>query len=590
MFAKLLMPTAWKRTLFFIVADIILFTLSFYMAYLFRFGFFIPSEFYTGFYQALPLLIIIKLLLFYLFKIYHVVWRFFSLNEAKNLIIAIFLSNFVFALLFLPFVTVSFPRSVILIDFFISTVLTGGFRFSKRLFIETQKREGLKRTLIIGANTKTSNLIKSFLSQETDYYPVGIVSDREKMVGTYLSNIKIYSMDQLEILIDKLKVNSVIITQTLHPKALNHLFDRLTELGVQEVKIAKLLGEKSEKLKDIAIEDLLARDPKDFDTTLVEEFIRGKTVLITGAGGSIGSEICRQCQALGAKELILVESSEFNLYKVTEELGEEGIVPRLLSILEYDRLDELFATYKPQIVIHAAAYKHVPLCELNDDTAIENNILGSIHVIDLGIKHGVEKVVNISSDKAVRPTSIMGATKRVMELYAQNVPSGQTEIVSVRFGNVLESSGSVVPKFKEQIRRGGPVTVTHPEMTRYFMLISEACRLVLQAAAMAKGGEVFILDMGEPVKIVDLAKKMIRLYGKEGEVEIVFTGLRPGEKLFEELLINEAECRTKYESIYVAKPTPYPIDQLRQHIEELLQAKNKIAGLKKIVPEFNHRD
>jgi len=259
-------------------------------------------------------------------------------------------------------------------------------------------------------------------------------------------------------------------------------------------------------------------------------------------------------------------------------------------VLEVEKLDALFSEYKPQIIIHAAAYKHVPLCEANRDSAIENNVLGSMNVINLGIKHGVEKIVNISSDKAVRPTNVMGATKRVTELYAQNVPSGKTEIVSVRFGNVLGSSGSVVPKFKEQIQKGGPVTVTHPEITRYFMLIPEACQLVLQAAAMAKGGELFILDMGEPVKIVDLARKMIRLYGKEGEVEIEFTGLRPGEKLYEELLIDEAECRTKYESIYVAKPTQTPIEELRENIEELLNSDDKISVLKKIVPEFDHRD
>ncbi len=232
----------------------------------------------------------------------------------------------------------------------------------------------------------------------------------------------------------------------------------------------------------------------------------------------------------------------------------------------------------------------MPLCEANPDTAVENNILGAMNVIDLGIRYGAEKVVNISSDKAVRPTNVMGATKRVTELYAQNVPSGETEIVSVRFGNVLGSSGSVVPKFREQIESGGPVTVTHPEITRYFMLIPEACQLVLQAAAMAEGGELFILDMGEPVKIVDLAKKMIRLYGKEGEVEIVYTGLRPGEKLYEELLLDDAECKTRYESIYVAGSTDYPIEKLRRDIEGLMTAGDLRERLRRIVPEYRPAD
>ncbi|SFO93889.1 polysaccharide biosynthesis protein [Hydrogenimonas thermophila] len=587
---KLLTPSILKRTIFFIFADILLFALSFYLSYLFRLGFYISSEFYVGFYNALPLLIGLKLLMLYLLKIYHVVWRFFSLTEAKKLIFAIFMGNLIFAILFLPFVQVPFPRSVILIDFFISAILVGGFRISKRLLLETKRKPGLKRALIIGVNSKASNLIKSFLSNEIDYYPVGIITDKDKMVGTYLSNIKIHGFDKLKTLIDTFKVNSVIITEDYSSKELDNLFEMLSELGIKEIKIARLLGDKEDKLKDIAIEDLLARKPKDLDTSAIQSFIKGKKVLITGAGGSIGSEIARQCKVFGAKQLILVESSEYNLYKICEDLDSKIAVPKLLSVLERDKLDSIFEELKPDIVIHAAAYKHVPLCESNIDSAVKNNILGAINVIDISIKHGVEKIVNISSDKAVRPTNIMGATKRVIELYAQNVPSGKTEIVSVRFGNVLGSSGSVVPKFKEQIQNGGPVTVTHPEITRYFMLIPEACQLVLQAGAMAKGGELFILDMGEPVKIVDLARKMIRLYGKEGEVEIEFTGLRPGEKLYEELLIDEAECRTKYESIYVAKPTEYPIEKLRENIEELLNSDDKIGALKKIVPEFNHRD
>ncbi|WOE70117.1 nucleoside-diphosphate sugar epimerase/dehydratase [Hydrogenimonas thermophila] len=587
---KLFRPSILKRTIFFIFADILLFALSFYLSYLFRLGFYISSEFYAGFYNALPLLIGLKLLMLYLLKIYHVVWRFFSLTEAKKLIFAIFMGNLIFAILFLPFVQVPFPRSVILIDFFISAILVGGFRISKRLLLETKRKPGLKRALIIGANSKASNLIKSFLSNEIEYYPVGIITDKDKMVGTYLSNIKIHGFDKLKTLIDTFKVNSVIITEDYSSKELDNLFEMLSELGIKEIKIARLLGDKEDKLKDIAIEDLLARKPKDLDTSAIQSFIKGKKVLITGAGGSIGSEIARQCKVFGAKQLILVESSEYNLYKICEDLDSKIAVPKLLSVLERDKLDSIFEELKPDIVIHAAAYKHVPLCESNIDSAVKNNILGAINVIDISIKHSVEKIVNISSDKAVRPTNVMGATKRVTELYAQNVPSGKTEIVSVRFGNVLGSSGSVVPKFKEQIQNGGPVTVTHPEITRYFMLIPEACQLVLQAGAMAKGGELFILDMGEPVKIVDLARKMIRLYGKEGEVEIEFTGLRPGEKLYEELLIDEAECRTKYESIYVAKPTEYPIEKLRENIEELLNSDDKIAALKKIVPEFNHRD
>ena len=341
-------------------------------------------------------------------------------------------------------------------------------------------------------------------------------------------------------------------------------------------------------LKIFLLKDLLARHPKDLDLERITSFIKNKSVLITGAGGSIGSEISRQCRKFGASRLILLDNSEYNLYQIGEQI--EDATLKLVSVTDKERLDQLIAEVQPDIVIHAAAYKHVPICEENRDVAVFNNVLGTKNVIDLSIKHRVQKLVIISTDKAVRPTNVMGATKRVTELYAGNVDAKDTEIVAVRFGNVLGSSGSVIPKFKQQIESGGPITVTHPEITRYFMLIPEACQLVLQTAAIAKGGELFILDMGEPIKIVDLAKQMIRLYGKEDEVDVTFTGLRPGEKLYEELLHEESDEKTKYSSIFIAKPTPYDIDTLRKDIEVLLRAKNKVSALQKIVPEFTRKD
>ena len=354
------------------------------------------------------------------------------------------------------------------------------------------------------------------------------------------------------------------------------------------MKLAKLLGSQYEKLQSLSIEDLLARHPKDLDPTLISKFIKDKKILITGAGGSIGSEIARQCQDFGAASLLLLDHAEYNLYKIKEELPEA--VTRLISVTNRDALRDVFKEFEPDIVIHAAAYKHVPLCEENIESALKNNIKGTMNVVDLSIENGVQKLVIISTDKAVRPTNVMGATKRITELYAQNIDSKDTEIVAVRFGNVLGSSGSVIPKFKYQIEHGGPVTVTHPDMTRFFMLIPEACQLVLQAASIAKGNELFILDMGEPVKIVDLAKKMIQLYGKENEVEIEFTGLRPGEKLYEELMLDESEQKTKYESIFITNPTVYEIGLLKQDINDLLDATDKISALQKIVPEFKRHE
>jgi len=309
-------------------------------------------------------------------------------------------------------------------------------------------------------------------------------------------------------------------------------------------------------------------------------------VMITGAGGSIGSELSRQVEKFGAKQIILVDNSEFNLYSINEEIDQSKSVAIMQNVQERDMIAKTFAKYNPDIVIHAAAYKHVPMCEVNIKEAINNNIFGTKNVIDLSIEYGVKKVVLISTDKAVRPTNVMGTTKRVCELYAHAVPSKDTEIVAVRFGNVLGSSGSVIPKFKSQIAQGKNITVTHPDITRYFMLIPEACQLVLQAGAIAKGGELFILDMGEPIKIVDLAKRMI-LSGRD-DIKIEFTGLRAGEKLYEELLIDEADLKTEYSSIMVSQNPPVEYSSLLAKIERLKSEEDLLAILKEIVPEFNH--
>ncbi|MBK2356972.1 polysaccharide biosynthesis protein [Francisella hispaniensis] len=343
------------------------------------------------------------------------------------------------------------------------------------------------------------------------------------------------------------------------------------------------------QLKPVSLYDLLSRDSKSLDKESISNFIKGKVVLVTGAGGSIGSEIVRQCIKYQAKELILVDHSEFNLYKVTEECRHFNINSILCSVCDRKALAEVFQKCSPNIVFHAAAYKHVPLVEENISRAIRNNILGTKNAIDLAIEAGVESFILISTDKAVRPTNVMGATKRVCELYLQNVDPKNTKLAAVRFGNVLGSSGSVIPKFEEQIRNGGPVTVTHPEITRYFMLIPEACELVLQAGAIAKNSEVFVLDMGQPVKIIDLAKQFIRLSGRD-DIDIEIVGLRPGEKLYEELLIEEDDISTDYKDIFIGRRTFYDINILNQDIELLMKDDvNHLIILKKIVPEFEHR-
>jgi UDP-N-acetyl-D-glucosamine 4,6-dehydratase len=589
---RMMQPTSAKRIGFFLFFDLLLSLATLYFSYELRFNFDVPSEFLISFPLVFVLVSGLKVLFFFFFRIYFIVWRFFGFSEAKNIVKAHVAAYGTFTLIYLLWsdLFIPFPRSVIIIDFFLSLFVIGALRIAKRLILEQERGGAVKPALILGVNPKTASIIKSAANGEIDYFPAAIVALLEKnksMVNTYISNVRIYDERMLESLIEERTIKAAIIAAELPPETLKALYERLSAAGIEEVKMAKLLGSRHEKLEDLSIEDLLARHPKDLDTEAISSFIKGKSVLVTGAGGSIGSEIAVQCKRFGASSLTLVDNSEYNLYNAGELLPETEL--SLQSVTDYEGLKKLFERHRFDIVIHAAAYKHVPICEANIGIAVTNNILGTKNVIDLSIENGIRKVVVISTDKAVRPTNVMGATKRVTELYAQNVDAKKTEIVAVRFGNVLGSSGSVIPKFKRQIENGGPVTVTHPEMTRYFMLIPEACQLVLQAAAIARGGELFILDMGKPVKIVDLAREMIRLYGKEEEIEIVFSGLRPGEKLFEELLLDENEQKTKYSSIFITHPTHYPIEQLNKDIDALLTSKNKLELLKKIVPEFDHR-
>jgi FlaA1/EpsC-like NDP-sugar epimerase len=475
-----------------------------------------------------------------------------------------------------------FPRSVIPIEFFISLFLMLSIRMSKRILLENSKKNAVgDYTLIIASPDNANSILRTIDKPNSGYYPIAIISNSYS--GMKINGIPVYTMDNF------IKLNIDIDVAILdEDKNMQEFYDRLNGLGINQIKIASSYSTYGTKLHEVSVEDLLARHPQDLDKAKIAEFINNKTILITGAGGSIGSEIARQCVLFGAKRLILLDHSEFNLYTITEELAGKNIVPVMQSVVDSTKLEKTFAKYTPQIVIHAAAYKHVPLVEDNIEEAIVNNIIGTKNTIDLSIKYEVEKFVLISTDKAVRPTNVMGTTKRICELYLQNVKSQKTEIVAVRFGNVLGSSGSVIPKFKKQIQEGKNITVTHPDITRYFMLIPEACELVLQAGAIGKGGEIFILDMGEPIKIVDLAQKMIELSGKD-DIEIEFSGLRAGEKLYEELLIDESDSHTQYKSITVAKPTKYNIDTLNHDISSLLNSENKIDMLTKIVPEFNHK-
>jgi len=576
----------FKKIVFFIFFDMMITTLSVLLSYGFRFDFAeIPSSLYFGVYITVVVLALVRVFLFYLFKIYDISWRHFGFNDTVKLINVILFSTIILFVVtyILREYSIIIPRSIIPMEFFISLFLMLALRISKRLYLEKYQANALgKYTVVVADLDRANTIIRSINTQESEYYPIGIINDQHS--GIHINGIKVYSFETFQ------KENPFVCEAVIVDENIDivQLYEKLHISSEIEVKVATNYSDYKTKLLDISVEDLLARRPKDLDKTLIRNFLYNKTILITGAGGSIGSEIARQCSSYGVKKLILLDHSEYNLYTITEELDSSNIISVMQTILDTEALEKTFFKYKPEIVIHAAAYKHVPLVEFNMQEGIKNNILGTKNVVDLAIKHKVQKFIMISTDKAVRPTNVMGTTKRICELYAQNSNGQGTDIVAVRFGNVLGSSGSVIPKFKKQIEEGGPITVTHPDITRYFMLIPEACELVLQAGAIGSGGEIFILDMGEPIKIVDLAQKMIELSGKKN-IKIEFSGLRPGEKLYEELLLDESDTKTKYESITVAKTTLYPLEKLNQDIKELLHSDDQLSKLQEIVPEFKHQ-
>jgi FlaA1/EpsC-like NDP-sugar epimerase len=524
-----------------------------------------------------------------LFKDYALSW---SKATPKTFLIksAVYLAAFaVYMPIFYSEVHVYFLVTELFTYLFAINLLMYGYAF----YVNRSRVEKTKEVVIYGAGKAGLKLEEEF--RNSPYKIRYFVDDAKVLHGRSIDGIRIISKENLKKRLGENRIDLLVIAMPSAPKrriqeVYEHLHDYFHKIQILPPLDDMLLDKPyAAQLQEVSVTDLLARHPQDLDREKISSFVQGKTLLITGAGGSIGSEIVRQCIKFGAKKLVLLDHSEYNLYQIEQEVGDKAEIHCVMqSVVNKEQLQKTFQTHKPQIVIHAAAYKHVPLVEENVEEAILNNVVGTMNCIDISIANGVEKFILISTDKAVRPTNVMGTTKRICELYAQNVEADNTEIVAVRFGNVLGSSGSVVPKFKEQIEKGGPITVTHPEITRYFMLIPEACQLVLQAGAIGRGGEIFILDMGEPVKIVDLAKKMIELSGRD-DIEIEFTGLRPGEKLYEELLIDDTDCDTQYESITVARPTRYDIDRLRRDITSLLEAEDKLPALKKIVPEFNHR-
>ena len=516
--------------------------------------------------------------IFMQFGLYHGIVRFLGLQALWAIVKAVSLYALIWGIIGFMSAIEGIPRSVILINWLLAILSIGGLRMMARWMLSgANDLTDQKNVIIYGAGSAGRQLANALL-QSREYKPVAFIDDAKDLISQHINGIKVYSIDRVELLIQKYNVDEALLalpsaSRQRRNEIINFLepYPILVRIlpGVSELAQGRI---EVEDLRTVSIDDLLGREPVKPQQSLLQENIKDKVVMVTGAGGSIGSELCRQIIKLGASKLILFEQSELALYTIDQELSKDHVFPILGSVVNQDRVERVCKKFGVKTIYHAAAYKHVPMVEYNSTEGVVNNIFGTLKCAQAAINCHVEAFVLISTDKAVRPTNTMGATKRSAEMVLQALSDDQntTKFVMVRFGNVLNSSGSVIPLFKNQIKDGGPVTVTDREIIRYFMTIPEAVELVIQAGAMGKGGEVFVLDMGKPIKIFDLATKMIYLSGLEvrnesnpnGEIEIKITGLRPGEKLFEELLIGDNVSKTKHPMIMRAKEEMLSWDEL----------------------------
>jgi len=560
------------RTVLVMLHDAVAAVLAWSFAYLLRFNFEVPPNYVAEGQQALFWIVPLQLVVFWKFGLYRGIWRYASTTDLRRIFLAVMLSAGMVPMLFWMLrLNIGVPRAVLVINPLLLILLMGGSRFVYRLWKEQGLYGALKLhgepVLVLGAGDAAASLAKD-LSKSNTWRLVGFLDDNSEHHGHTLNGIRVLGgLDRLAECATKLGVAHVIIAM---PSSSHQQRKRAIKLCNQANLKAltvpsfdDLMSGKVEvsQLRAIELDDLLGRDPVRLDDAGLHGLLNGNIVMVTGAGGSIGSELCRQIARFSPARLLLFDSNEFALYTIEQELKRAfpmlDFICLIGDVRDDARVNEVLSKHQPAVLFHAAAYKHVPLMEQHNAwQAIRNNVLGTWTVACAAQRNGVARFVMISTDKAVNPTNVMGASKRLAEMVCQALqPSGKTRFVMVRFGNVLGSTGSVIPKFREQIARGGPITVTHPEITRYFMSIPEAAQLVLQAGLMGHGGEIFVLDMGEPVKIVDLAKDLIRLSGlTEEDIKIEFTGLRPGEKLYEELLAdNEKTMLTPHPKLRIAK-------------------------------------
>ena len=617
------------------IADVVLLTAALYGAFSVRFDFNIPSYYANSFLGMVPYALLTKVACFFFFDLYRGMWRYTSISDLLNVIKAATLSSLLIAT-FIAFKTrfIGYSRSVILIDWFLTILFIAGFRLVVRLFFESftadqsghrprpslkgilsRHRKNAKRLLIVGAGDCGEKIFREIhINASLPYQIVGFLDDNRNKLGRKIHGVPVLGrIDEIDAAIKKVKADEALIAiPSASGQQMRKIVECCKDSGIP-FKIVPGYGElidgrvSIKAIRDVAYRDLLGREAVRLDEKGIGAYIEGNCVMISGAGGSIGSELCRQVCRFNPKEVVLYEWAESPLYEIELELKRNfkdiRIVPVLGDIQSSEHLSKIFDAHAPRTVFHAAAYKHVPVLELQPWKAVENNILGTAHLLNTVKKFDIDRFVFVSTDKAVRPTNVMGASKRVAEMLIQcqnRDPGSETKFAIVRFGNVVGSVGSVVPLFRRQIETGGPVTVTHPEVTRYFMTVPEACQLILQAGALCSDHvEVFVLEMGQPIKISDMARDLIRLSGFEPDVDIKIEviGLRPGEKLYEELITEgEGIVPTSHQKIMTLRGDVCGLSQLNGKIDKLAQmaaeqnAEKIKATLKEIVADYQPYD
>lgn len=608
--------TKSRRIVFFVIVDGLLFVFSLYLSFYLRFDGNIKPEYIDKFWRYLIVFLSVKYITFTVFRLYRISWSYVGFYELLNMLMAntvnLFLLSGIVYMFWFYDLFMGFPRSIPVLDFVISLVLIVMFRTSKRVYLQLWNKTNsvdTKRTLIIGAGNAGEQIVRDMRRQSNSpYTPLGFIDDDIMKQGIYIQGIKVVgNRKDIPGVVEKLNIDLVLLAMpSASSRDIRDILSYVRKSMVKEIKTIPGFNELVNRnisvsdIKEIRVEDIIGREQVSIDKKIVTSFIHGKTVLITGAGGSIGSELVRQVLSFKPKKIIALDIDETELHQIELELSRYRnfeLVPVVADVRDRHKIEIVFNEFLPDVVLHAAAYKHVPMMEKYPEEAVRVNIFGTKIVAETAIACGTEKFVLVSTDKAVRPTNIMGATKQVAEKIVKELNSfGKTRFISVRFGNVVGSRGSVIPIFEEQIRRGGPITVTHQEMRRYFMSIPEACVLILQAGAMGKGGEVLHLDMGEQLKIVDIARDLIRLNGFEPDIDIpiVFTGIRPGEKLYEELLTNTEDTElTVHPKIFMGKDITNNHENILQHVllfEDIIQ-KREWAWIRNllfdIVPSYN---